>query len=220
MGTRHGPTDPDAIVENLRAHFEAKPAHVHPEPDRYARFAAWAVAAGSSPESELAAVLRREIQTAARTNREAWHAELMIRIVTLAERPDDLGDLDDDVDGSARPSSLADMLAMPLKPPGKRGRKPKDPEFPQLVAEPVKYCDDNGYKPTASSSTTKHWGCLLVAEALVSAKTWANMDADQRNNAERKVREAWFEYKKPLTEVMNLQRRLLENAREFGTKGG
>ena len=216
-GARSGPAAPDAIVEHLRARFEAKRAHddVRPELDRYVRFATWSVAAGSSSKAALAAVLRREIDDAAHTDREAWHAELMIRIVTLATRPDALGRREGDADGRA----LARMLAMPKKPPGKRGRKPKDPELPQWVGELVRYCEAKGYKATASSPSTQHWGCLLVAEALVSAETWAGMDADQRNNAERKVREAWFKYKKPLNKVMNLQRRFLEYAREFGSKG-
>ena len=244
--------DPDVIVEKLRAFFEEMGGkyveHPEDEPARYRMFARWAAEAATHPE--LAVVFRGSIEAEAPINREAWHAALMIRLVTGAWRlyadPYDgpyIGDPNYDEDGSpdkdedednhnemplprdfaarstepaggARPSSIADRLSMPTEPPGTKGRRPKHPESLPLIVAAVRYCLSNGYYATASSGKTEHWGCLLVAEARVSADEWAGMSCNQRDNAERIVRDEWFAYGKWDREEQEKRRRALQIADE------
>ena len=264
---RRSPTDPDVVVKKLRAYFEGMGGkyveHPEDEPARYRMFARWAAEAVTHPE--LAVVYWGSIEAEAPIDREAWHAALMIRLVTGAWRlyadPYDgpyIGDPDDDEDGgpdededededednhiemplpwdpyarstepagSARPSSIADRLAMPTEPSGKRGRRPKHPESLPLIVAAVRYCLSHGYYATASSADTEHWGCLLVAKARVSADEWAGMCCNQRDYAEQKVRDEWFAYwtwdrEEQAKRIRALQIADEEHARASGRKGG
>ena len=197
--------DRDDVVETLRANFRimgtARLDYSEAGPERYRLFAGWVALA---PFPALAAARQETIEAAARTEREAWHAALMIRIVAgpWPSRLDDdrVGrplpvlygeDQSADAAGAARAASVAEVLAMPPERPEKRGRRKVAGESHHLVAGAVAYCVSHGYHATRSSGRTVDCGCSLVAEALVPADVWERYDEERRASAEKSVKDAW-----------------------------
>ena len=201
-------TDRGDVVKTLRAYFDAMgAAHVdysEAGPARYRMFSEWAA---SAIIPALAAARQETIEAAARTDLEAWHAALMIRIVAgpwPSLRDDDNrirmpfpwdGDARGaEVAGAARATSVADTLAMSPEPPEKRGQRKAEGETRRLVAGAVSYCVSHGYYATRSSGRTLDCGCSLVAEALVPADVWERYDEERRASAEKSVKDAWHAY--------------------------
>ena len=211
MGARKRPrrkarkTDRDVVVETLRANFRtigrAHVDHSDAGPARYRMFAEWA-ALTFAPA--LAAARQETIEAEARTDAEAWHAALMIRIVAgpwpSSLDDDRVGmplavlygeDQSAEAAGAARARSVAETLAMPPEPRKKRGRRRAEGVSRHLVAGAVSYCVSHGYPATRSSGRTVDCGCSLVAEALVPSDVWERYDAKRRAGAEKAVKNDW-----------------------------
>ena len=199
-------TDRDVVVETLRKNFRLlrkvhRLDYSEAGPERYRLFAEWTAL---TPFPALAAARQETIEAAAHTEREAWHAALMIRIVA-GPWPSPLDDdrvgrplpvlygedQSADAADAARVASVAEALRMPHEPPAKRGRRKVPGDSRHLVAGAVSYCVSHGYKATRSSGRTVDCGCSLVAEALVPADVWERCNEKRRARAEESVRDAW-----------------------------
>ena len=199
-------TERDVVVETLRKNFRhlervRRVDYSEAGPERYRLFAGWAAL---RPFAALAAARQETIEAAARTEHEAWHAALMIRIVAGpwpspldddrvgGPLPELYGeDQSADAPGATRVASAAQLLAMPPEPPRKRGRRKVAGDSHHLVAGAVSYCASHGYHATRSSGRTLDCGCSLVAEALVPAEVWERYDEARRASAEKSVKDAW-----------------------------
>ena len=214
---RNRKPDRAAIVNTLRGYFQAVGNHhrVHyRDSARYRMFARWAAAAVIDPE--LASACGETIAVDASKNLEAWHATLMIRIVMQAWRrcvDSDDEDSDEDAEriemplpwdsdakstaavGAASPASLKDTYDMP--PPPVRRRPYTDDETRKLIAEAVRYCLSHGYPATRGHDRMDiDCGCLLVAEALVSADVWKQISQGNRIAQAESVKRDWNAYRK------------------------